>query len=138
MNLKLNELSWILQENLIDKTANNEYFRSLESQPIFREKIFVDFTAKIPFLVCLTKILSVIFEQKHPIFYENWPKHDFQAKIIYFSTKTPLFRIAKLNSSSIFEQFLARDISESNQLLNLTDCLLNFEYNGPALLASQF
>ena len=46
MNLKLNELSWILQENLIDKTANNEYFRSLESQPIFREKIFVDFTAK--------------------------------------------------------------------------------------------
>ena len=38
MNLKLNELSWILQENLIDKTAYNEYFRSLESQPVFREK----------------------------------------------------------------------------------------------------
>ena len=38
MNLKLNELSWILQENLIDKTANNEYFRSLENQPIFRKK----------------------------------------------------------------------------------------------------
>ena len=38
MNLKLNELSWILQENLIDKTANNEYFRSLESQPIFEKK----------------------------------------------------------------------------------------------------
>ena len=56
MNLKLNELSWILQENLIDKTANNEYFRSLENQPIFREKICVDFTAKRPFLLCLTKI----------------------------------------------------------------------------------
>ena len=71
MNLKLNELSWILQENLIDKTAHNEYFRSLESQPIFREKIVVDFTAKLSFLVCLSTILSVIFEQKRPIFYES-------------------------------------------------------------------
>ena len=47
-----------------------------------------------------------------------------------------------LYSINIFEHiFLARDISESNdsnQLLNLTDCLLNFEYNGPALTASQF
>jgi len=71
MNLKLNELSWILQENLIDKTANNEYFRNLESQPIFREKIFVDFTVKLPFLVCLTRISSVIFYQNHLIFHEN-------------------------------------------------------------------
>ena len=38
MNLKLNELSWILQENLIDKTANNEYFAVLKISQFFEKK----------------------------------------------------------------------------------------------------